>query len=88
MPGCDEMRASLAVAAYSMRDRRGIDATFPFGAEIKSATEVCAASRVCGPALAEHGHEFFEVAAIPGWQDYDFPELRNRGAAPVSARSP
>ena len=63
----------------------GIDATFPFGAEIKSA---CAASRVCGPALAEHGHEFFEVAAIPGWQDYDFPELRNRGAAPVSARSP
>jgi hypothetical protein len=27
-------------------------------------------------ALAEQGHEFFEVAAVPGWQEYDFPELR------------
>src|SRR3984893_2398959 len=58
----------------------GIDATYPFGAEIKSATEVPAAGHVCGPAVAEHGHEFFEVAAVPGWQEYDFPELRNRGS--------
>jgi 2,5-furandicarboxylate decarboxylase 1 len=57
----------------------GIDATYPFGAEVKSATEVPAAGHVCGPAVAEHGHEFFEVAAVPGWQEYDFPELRNRG---------
>jgi 3-polyprenyl-4-hydroxybenzoate decarboxylase len=58
----------------------GIDATYPFGAEIKSATEVPAAGHLCGPAVAEHGHEFFEVAAVPGWQEYDFPELRNRGS--------
>jgi 4-hydroxy-3-polyprenylbenzoate decarboxylase/2,5-furandicarboxylate decarboxylase 1 len=58
----------------------GIDAPYPFGAEIKSATEVPAAGHVCGPAVAEHGHEFFEVAAVPGWQEYDFLELRNRGS--------
>jgi 2,5-furandicarboxylate decarboxylase 1 len=56
----------------------GIDATFPFGTVIKSAAGVSAAGNVCGPAVAEHGHEFVEVAAIPGWQEYDFPELRNR----------
>jgi 2,5-furandicarboxylate decarboxylase 1 len=39
----------------------GIDATFPFGAEIKSATAVPATGHVCGPAVAEHGQEFFEV---------------------------
>jgi 3-octaprenyl-4-hydroxybenzoate carboxy-lyase len=58
----------------------GIDATYPFGAEVKSTTDVPAAGHVFGPAVAEHGHEFFEVAAVPGWQRYDFPELRNRGA--------
>jgi hypothetical protein len=65
----------------------GIDATFPFGAEIKIAGDapaagdaVPAAGHVCGPAVAEHGHEFFEVAAVPGWQGYDFPELHNRAA--------
>jgi 4-hydroxy-3-polyprenylbenzoate decarboxylase/2,5-furandicarboxylate decarboxylase 1 len=59
----------------------GIDATFPFGAEVRSATDVPAAGHVCGAAVAEHGHEFFEVAAVPGWQQYDFPELRNRTAS-------
>jgi 2,5-furandicarboxylate decarboxylase 1 len=58
----------------------GIDATFPFGTIIKSATEVSAAGDVCGPAKTEHGHEFVEVAAIPGWQEYDFPELRIRSS--------
>jgi 4-hydroxy-3-polyprenylbenzoate decarboxylase/2,5-furandicarboxylate decarboxylase 1 len=56
----------------------GIDATFPYGTVIKSAVDVPAAGNVCGPAVAEHGHEFVEVAAIPGWQEYDFPELRDR----------
>jgi 2,5-furandicarboxylate decarboxylase 1 len=55
----------------------GIDATFPFGADEQKAADV-PAGEVCGPAVAEHGHEFFKVADVPGWQDYDFPELRKR----------
>ena len=55
----------------------GIDATFPFGADVQSASDV-PSGQVCGPALAEAGHEFFEVAAVPGWQQYDFPELDAR----------
>lgn len=34
------------------------------------------AGEVCGPAVAEHGKEFLEVADISGWRDYDFLELR------------
>jgi len=52
----------------------GIDATYPYGTVIKVAGEVC------GPAVAEHGKEFLEVADIPGWRDYDFPELRKPAA--------
>jgi UbiD family decarboxylase len=48
----------------------GIDATYPYGTIVRVAGEVC------GPAVAEHGKEFLEVADIPGWRDYDFPELR------------
>jgi len=55
----------------------GIDATYPFGSDVKSATDI-PVSQVCGPAVAESGHEFFEVATVPGWQDYNFPELDNR----------
>ena len=51
----------------------GVDATFPYGTVVKLAGDVC------GPAVAEHGKEFLIVADIPGWRDYDFPELR--GAA-------
>jgi len=54
----------------------GIDATFPFGADEQKAAHV-PAGEACGPAVAEHGHEFFKVADVPGWRDYDFPELRN-----------
>jgi UbiD family decarboxylase len=54
----------------------GIDATFPFGIEIRKAGD---SAKVCGPALAEHGGEYIEIADVPGWQDYDFPELRKRG---------
>lgn len=53
-----------------------IDATFPFGLEVRKAGE---AGTICGPALAEHGREYVEVADVPGWKDYDFPELRRRG---------
>src|ERR1700731_2523376 len=35
------------------------------------------AGEACGPAVAEHGHEFFKVADVPGWQEFDFPELRD-----------
>jgi 4-hydroxy-3-polyprenylbenzoate decarboxylase/2,5-furandicarboxylate decarboxylase 1 len=55
----------------------GIDATFPFGADEQKAADV-PAGEVCGPAVAEQGHEFFKVADVPGWQDYDFPELQRR----------
>jgi UbiD family decarboxylase len=48
----------------------GIDATFPYGTVVRLAGDVC------GPAVAEHGKEFLAVADIPGWRDYDFPELR------------
>jgi hypothetical protein len=27
------------------------------------------AGKVCGPAVAEHGLEYVEVADVPGWQD-------------------
>lgn len=52
----------------------GVDATFPYGTVVKLAGDVC------GPAVAEQGKEFLAVADIPGWRDYDFPELR--GSAP------
>lgn len=55
----------------------GIDATFPFRADEQKAADV-PAGEACGPAVAEHGHEFFKVADVPGWQEYDFPELRKR----------
>lgn len=47
----------------------GVDATYPYGTVVKTVGDVC------GPALAEHGKEFVEVADVPGWRDYDFPEL-------------
>ncbi len=62
----------------------GIDATFPFGATVESAADV-PAGQACGPAVAEHGHEFFEVASVPGWQEYNFSELLNRPAAKSQA---
>jgi 2,5-furandicarboxylate decarboxylase 1 len=55
----------------------GIDATFPYGADEQKAADV-PAGEACGPAVVEQGHEFFKVADVPGWQDYDFPELRKR----------
>ena len=33
---------------------------------------------ICGPALAEKGHEYIEVADVPGWREYEFPELKGR----------
>ena len=53
----------------------GIDAIFPFGADEQKAADL-PADEACGPAVAEHGHEFFKVADVPGWQEYNFPELR------------
>jgi UbiD family decarboxylase len=50
----------------------GIDATYPYGTVVKVAGEAC------GPAQAEHGKEFVEVADVPGWREYDFPELDSR----------
>jgi hypothetical protein len=47
----------------------------PFGADEQNAIDV-PAGEARGPAVAEHGREFFEVADVPGWQDHDPPELR------------
>jgi 2,5-furandicarboxylate decarboxylase 1 len=57
----------------------GIDATFPFGAEIRTAGARPVSRDICGPALAEKGHEYIEVADVPGWREYEFPELKGRG---------
>jgi 2,5-furandicarboxylate decarboxylase 1 len=64
-------------ATMRMGSAIGIDATFPFGLLVKNAGEP---ANVCRPALAEHGREYIEVADVPGWKDYDFPELCKRGA--------
>jgi 4-hydroxy-3-polyprenylbenzoate decarboxylase/2,5-furandicarboxylate decarboxylase 1 len=50
----------------------GIDATYPYGTVIKTVGDMC------GPSRAEHGKEFVEVADVPGWRDYEFPELDAR----------
>jgi 2,5-furandicarboxylate decarboxylase 1 len=42
----------------------GIDATF--GAEIRTAGARPVSRDICGPALAEKGHEYIEVADVPG----------------------
>jgi 4-hydroxy-3-polyprenylbenzoate decarboxylase/2,5-furandicarboxylate decarboxylase 1 len=52
----------------------GVDATFPYGSIVKTPGP----TSVCGPALSEHGHEFFEVADVPGWREYELPELKRR----------
>lgn len=57
----------------------GIDATYPYGTVIKKVGDVC------GPALEEHGGRVVEVADVPGWREYDFPELdKKSSAAPAS----
>jgi 4-hydroxy-3-polyprenylbenzoate decarboxylase/2,5-furandicarboxylate decarboxylase 1 len=50
----------------------GIDATYPYGTVVKQVGELC------GPASEEHGGRVVEVADVPGWRDYDFPELDGR----------
>ena len=56
----------------------GIDATFPLGAEIRTAGARPVSRDICGPALAEKGHEYIEVADVPGRREYEFPELKGR----------
>jgi 4-hydroxy-3-polyprenylbenzoate decarboxylase/2,5-furandicarboxylate decarboxylase 1 len=56
----------------------GIDATYPYGTDVRIAGEDSSSDEACAPSVAEAGHEFVMVADVPGWQDYDFPELRNR----------
>jgi hypothetical protein len=57
----------------------GIDATFPFGAEIRTAGARPVSRDICGPALAEKGHEYIEVAEVPGRREYEFAELKGGG---------
>ena len=56
----------------------------PVGADEQKAPDV-PAGEASGPAVAEHGHEFFKVADVPGWQEYNFPELRKYIARPATA---
>ncbi|MBJ8345515.1 UbiD family decarboxylase [Antrihabitans sp. YC2-6] len=56
----------------------GIDATYPYGTDVRIAGETVGSDDACGASVAEHGHEYVMVADVPGWRDYDFPELRNR----------
>ncbi len=81
LPGglLDPMADELLPATMRTGSAIGIDATFPLGLPVRKAGE--AAANLCGPALAEHGREYIEVGDVPGWKDYDFPELRKRGGA-------
>jgi 4-hydroxy-3-polyprenylbenzoate decarboxylase/2,5-furandicarboxylate decarboxylase 1 len=54
----------------------GIDATFPLGADEQKALDVPTGD-ACGPAVAEHGHEFFKVADVPVGRNTTFPSYRN-----------
>ena len=73
----ETVAAEIVDGPPTLGSAMGIDATFPFGADEQKAADVPAGD-ACGPAVAEHGHEFFKVADVPGWQDYDFPELQKR----------
>ena len=68
---CDDSRSRETAAATALTQRT----TFAFGADEQKAA-VVPAGEACGPAVAEHGREFFKVADLPGWQEYDIPELR------------
>jgi 2,5-furandicarboxylate decarboxylase 1 len=50
----------------------GIDATFPFGAEIRTARAWPVSRDICGPALAEKGHEYIKVDDVPGGGSVSF----------------
>ena len=78
LPGgtLDPTGRPLAAARPADRLGGGIDATFPFGAEIRTAGARPVSRDICGPALAEKGHEYIEVADVPGWREYEFPELK------------
>jgi 4-hydroxy-3-polyprenylbenzoate decarboxylase/2,5-furandicarboxylate decarboxylase 1 len=52
----------------------GIDAAFPYGSILRTPGP----KSVCSPALSEHGHEYFEVADVPGWREYELPEIKRR----------
>ena len=65
-------------------DGMGIDATFLFGAEIRTAGARPVSRDICGPALAEKGHEYIEVADVPGWREYEFPELKGKSRSDVN----
>ena len=55
----------------------GIDATFPYGSIVRTPGP----KSVCAPALSEHGLEYFEVADVPGWREYELPELKRRAGS-------
>ena len=82
-PGRHARSLGRPLAAARQADRLGgvgIDATFPFGAEIRTAGARPVSRDICGPALADKGHEYIEVADVPGWREYEFPELKGRGS--------
>lgn len=58
----------------------GTDATYPYGTVIKKVGDVC------GPALEEHGGRVVEVADIPGWREYDFPELGGKSSPSTTSK--
>jgi 3-polyprenyl-4-hydroxybenzoate decarboxylase len=49
-----------------------IDATFPYELTNRRPPTFRPA-RHAARRFVEQGHEFFKVADVPGWQDYDFP---------------
>jgi 2,5-furandicarboxylate decarboxylase 1 len=81
-PGRHARSLGRPLAAARPADRLvvDIDATFPFGAEIRTAGARPVSRDICDPALADKGHEYIEVADVPGWRKYEFPELKGKWA--------
>jgi hypothetical protein len=63
---------------------KGIDATFPFGAD-EQKTPGVHAGEAYRPAVAEHGHEFFKGADLPGCEEFKLPEFERYIVKPATA---
>ena len=72
-----EVVGGMRGAARPLQDHRCRGTGTGRRADEQKAPEI-PAGEACGPAVAEQGHEFIKVADVPGWQEYDFPELRKR----------
>jgi 2,5-furandicarboxylate decarboxylase 1 len=69
----DPSAGPAAALDRRMASAVGIDATFPFGAEIRTAGARPISRDICAPALAEKGAS---ISRSPMCRKYEFPELK------------